>query len=35
VRLFDGIDPARVSVVPADALYSPAVTHLRFVVRHG
>jgi dihydrofolate reductase len=33
VRLFDGIDPVRVSFEIAEAVHSPSVTHLRYSVK--
>jgi dihydrofolate reductase len=33
LRLFDGIDKRKVSVEIAEAVHSPAVTHLRYVVK--
>jgi dihydrofolate reductase len=35
LRLFDGLDPRRVSVDPVEAIHSPMVTHLRYEVRNG
>ena len=33
LRLFDGIDPSRISLDPVEAISSPMVTHLRYAVR--
>lgn len=34
IRLFDGIDPAAVRLVPDRVIASPAVTHIRYLVAH-
>jgi dihydrofolate reductase len=33
VRLFEGVDTSRVSLDLAEAVHSPAVTHLRYTVK--
>jgi dihydrofolate reductase len=33
LRLFDGVDPSRISLDPVEAISSPMVTHLRYAVR--
>jgi dihydrofolate reductase len=35
LRLFDGVDPSRISLDPVEAISSPMVTHLRYAVRRS